>query len=243
MNGMNMKGQGFGAIGGANPQCFIHQMNTFQPNMGMGMNMNPMCQMGQSRMNQMNSMCSMGMMNPCMMPQMNPMNQMGSMTPRNTFYGMNPFVMQKINPFCQMNPMCMMNNLCMMPRCSTPMGKRPLTAQEKQQIRINGYLCGKMMAKMKNQMNKSKMTNKTVVSNKFNQPAKGLISVKFIKGNSVIKIKMDAKSLVAELLNEYFLKSHTTNGNFKYNGQTLLPNDSSSLAEAGLNNGSVIYVS
>ena len=49
--------------------------------------------------------------------------------------------------------------------------------------------------------------------------------------------------MVAELLNEYFTKSGTTNGTFKFNGNTLSPMDTSSLADAGLNNGSEIIVS
>jgi len=44
--------------------------------------------------------------------------------------------------------------------------------------------------------------------------------------------------MVAILIDEFFKKSGTKNGNFMFNGNTLSPSDSNTLAEAGLRNNS-----
>ena len=98
---------------------------------------------------------------------------------------------------------------------------------------------GKKMAeeRKKNQQKKQKPAPATPA------PATGEITVKFKKGGSVTDVKLDVKSMVAELLDSYFKKSGTTNGTFKFNGNTLSPMDTSSLADVGLNNNSEIIVS
>ena len=54
---------------------------------------------------------------------------------------------------------------------------------------------------------------------------------------------MKNDNMVAELLNEYFIKTNTKNGNFNFNGYTLFPNDIATLFESGLKNNSEIIVS
>ena len=49
--------------------------------------------------------------------------------------------------------------------------------------------------------------------------------------------------MVAELIDEYFKKSNSKNGTFKFANNTLSPSDVSSLAEIGLKNNSEITVS
>ena len=49
--------------------------------------------------------------------------------------------------------------------------------------------------------------------------------------------------MVADLLNEYFVKTNTKAGTFTFNGQKLNPTDINTLAEAGLKNNSEITVS
>ena len=180
----------------------------------------------------MNPMGQMGM-NPCLTPKMNPMFQMPSI---------NPFMMPQMNPMCQMQPFGIMNP-CMMPQINPfmmPGGNRQLTEEQKKQIKINGYLIGKQMAL---QMKQLKKQQKKVISPPINQPATGIISIQFKKGTSTINIKMNSDEMVADLLNEYFLKSDTTDGKFNFNGNTLLPTDVSSLSQVGLKNGSIINVS
>ena len=76
------------------------------------------------------------------------------------------------------------------------------------------------------------------------EPAiKGEITIKFNKNGDIIKIKMDERLMVAELLNEYFKKTNTMKCHFQFNEKTLKPCDTDSLAEAGLKNNSEIIVS
>ena len=181
--------------------------------------MNPMCQMPSINplmMHQVNPMCQIPSINPLMMAQMNPMYQM------QLFKIMNPCMMPQINPF-------MMKG-----------GNMPLTEEQKRQIKINGYLVGKQMAL---QMKQLKKQQEKVISPPIIQPDKGIISIQFKKGTSTINITMKSDEMVADLLNEYFVKSHTTNGKFNFNGNILLPTDVSSLSQVGLKNGSIIYVS
>ena len=49
--------------------------------------------------------------------------------------------------------------------------------------------------------------------------------------------------MVAELINEYFIKTNTSNGIFKFNGNILLVTDTRSLSEVGLKENSEISVS
>ena len=48
--------------------------------------------------------------------------------------------------------------------------------------------------------------------------------------------------MVADILNEYFVKSNTQNGTFTYNGQNLSPMDTRLLSEAGFKNNCEIIV-
>ena len=188
---------------------------------------------GVSNPSGMNPMCQMPSINPLMMHQVNPMCQIPSI---------NPLMMAQMNPMYQMQQFRIMNP-CMMPQINPFMmkgGNMPLTEEQKRQIKINGYLIGKQMAL---QMKQSKKQQKKVISPTINQPDTGIISIQFKKGTSTINIKMKSDEMVADLLNEYFVKSHTTNGKFNFNGNILLPTDVSSLSQVGLKNGSIIYVS
>ena len=189
------------------------------PQMG-GMGMNGQMGMDQTGMN----MQMMGMNGQIGGNGMN-MGQMGQMG----MMGMNP----------QMGQMGMMPGMMGMMPGMMGMQKQPLTEEQKKQIKMQGYLMGKKMAeeRKKNQQKKQKPAPATPA------PAAGEVTVKFKKGGSVTDVKMDVKSMVAELLNEYFTKSGTTNGTFKFNGNTLSPMDTSSLADIGLNNNSEIIVS
>ena len=72
----------------------------------------------------------------------------------------------------------------------------------------------------------------------------GEITIKFNKKGNIIKIKMDANCMVAELLYEYSIKTNTKKGLFKLINETILSDvDCSSLADVGLKNNSEIIVS
>ena len=171
--------------------------------------------------NMSNSMDNLTMSNPMM-------NQMG-MNPQ--MMGMNPMMMNSMGPM-GMNAMMMPNMMPMM-----NMQKKPMTEEEKKQLRMQGYLMGKKMAEEK----KKNMAPKQapVVQE---GPVTGEISIKFNKGGSITTIKMDAGSMVAEAINEYFEKSKTKAGTFTFNGQQLNPMDPTTLAEAGFKNGSQVTV-
>ena len=125
---------------------------------------------------------------------------------------------------------------------SNPCGLNPMEPMEEQikLMRIYGYLVGKQMAL---QMKQLKKQQEKVISPPINQPDTGIISIQFKKGTSTINITMKSDEMVADLLNEYFVKSHTIDGKFNFNGNILLPTDVSSLSQVGLKNGSIIYVS
>ena len=76
-----------------------------------------------------------------------------------------------------------------------------------------------------------------------NNHEEGEINVKFNKKGKIINIKMDSDSMVAELINEYFVKSGINSGSFKFNNKTLSPFDTETLYEIGLKNNSEIIVS
>ena len=92
---------------------------------------------------------------------------------------------------------------------------------------IEGYKMGKMMAqlmkKQKEQQNKNKPKNKS--SNNQNNTNENTgnkkITIEFKKGGTITKIKMNSDAMVAELINEYFQKSGTTNGTFTFKGNYL----------------------
>ena len=176
------------------------------------------------------------MINPCLTPKMNPMAQKMQT-------GTTPFMMPQMQPIGIMNP-CMMPqvNPFMIQGCMIPTGKRQLTEEQKKQLRINGYLVGKQMALQMRKSKQSKMPPKKVMTPKINHPANDFINIQFKKGASTINIKKKADDMVADLLNDYFVKSHTTNGTFKYKGNILSPTDVTSLVQADLQNGAIIYV-
>jgi len=68
------------------------------------------------------------------------------------------------------------------------------------------------------------------------------ITIKFNNRGNIIQIKMDASSMVAELINEYFEKTKLKKGTFKFNGNILNPMDVTLLGEAGFKNNSEITV-
>ena len=172
-------------------------------------------------------------MNPGMMQGMNP----GMMQ------GMNPGMMKRMNSGMMMP---MMNPGMMMPIMNQGMMmpfklKRQLTEDEKRKLRIQGYLEGKRLALERKKQLDAQKPKINIPQN--NQPLKGNITVKFNKGGNITRITMDVEKMVAELLDEYFRKTGTQNGNFNFQGNALTINDASSLSEAGLKNGSVIIVS
>ena len=169
----------------------------------------------------------------------------------NNLKAMNPGMMQGMNPgmMKRMNSgmmMPMMNPGMMMPIMNPGMMmpfklKRQLTEDEKRKLRIQGYLEGKRLALERKKQLDAQKPKINIPQN--NQPLKGNITVKFNKGGNITRITMDVEKMVAELLDEYFRKTGTQNGNFNFQGNALTINDASSLSEAGLKNGSVIIVS
>ena len=113
---------------------------------------------------------------------------------------------------------------------------------------IEGYKMGKMMAqlmkKQKEQQNKNKPQNNSsnIQNNTTGNIGNKKITIDFNKGGTITKIKMNSDAMVAELINEYFQKSGTTNGTFNFNGNYLQPDDCTPLNEAGLKNGDQIIV-
>ena len=68
------------------------------------------------------------------------------------------------------------------------------------------------------------------------------INIKFNKEGNIVNIKMHDMSMVAELINEYFVITNTYVGTFKFNELQLFPMDATSLYEVGLKNNSEIIV-
>ena len=54
---------------------------------------------------------------------------------------------------------------------------------------------------------------------------------------------MNSSNAIFDLLNEYFVKTKTDKGTFKFGDQTLEPMDSRGISEAGLKEGDEIIVS
>jgi hypothetical protein len=211
-------------------------------NMGMMGNMNNMNNMNKMMMNNMNNMNGMNMnnMNPMMMNNMNNMNllMMGGA-------GMN----------MGMNPMMggMGNNMNMMGMGMNPMMggmgmNQNMTPEEyKQQQKYLGYLYGKKLAEeRKKEKEKAQGSQTTPASSTTNTaPANetsGEISIKFKKGGNTKTIKMNSSAMVAELINEYCVKTNNQ-GTFSFKGTPLDPNDFASLADKGMKNGDEIIVS
>ena len=193
-------------------------MNQGMP--GMGMNGNNMYGMGMNGMN-MNGM-GMNGMNPGMfgmgmgMAGMNP--GMGMM---------NPMVMGGgFNPGIGMNPMM-----------GQGINMSQLTPEQK---RYMGYLMGKEMAlKKKKSLGQSTETSSDNVSTPISPETE--ITIKFKKSGTTKEIKIKAGSMIAELLGEYYEKTQNQ-GPFKYKGNTLNPEDCTSLLDNGMKDGDEILV-
>ena len=223
-----MLNQMFGGVIGGGP----NNLKAMNPGMMQGMNPGMMQGMNPGMMQGMNPGMMQGM-NPGMMQGMNP----GMMQ------GLNPGMMKRMNSGMMMP---MMNPGMMMPIMNPGMMmpfklKRQLTEDEKRKLRIQGYLEGKRLALERKKQLDAQKPKINIPQN--NQPLKGNITVKFNKGGNITRITMDVEKMVAELLDEYFRKTGTQNGNFNFQGNALTINDASSLSEAGLKNGSVIIVS
>ena len=236
MNGMN---QGMGM----NPMMMngmgMNQMN--QMNQGMGMNqMNQMNQgMGMNQMNQ--GMGMNGMFNPNLMgggmnqgmggmgmnPMMNPMMNGMGMNPMMNMGGMNPMMMNGMNMGMGMNN-GMMNNM-------TPQQIEEM----KRQKRYMGYLMGKKMAEEKRK--KEQGNNPTQVEEASQVTADTEITIKFKKNGTTKDIKMKAGEMIATLIGEYYEKTNNQ-GPFKYKGNTLSPEDCTTLLDHGMKNNDEIIV-
>ena len=222
-----MLNQMFGGVIGGGP----NNLKAMNPGMMQGMNPGMMQGMNPGMMQGMNPGMMQGM-NPGMMKRMNS-GMMPMMNPGIKMPMMNPGMMPMMNPGMMMPIM----NPGMMPFKI----KRQLTEDEKRKLRIQGYLEGKRLALERKKQLEAQKPKINIPQN--NQPLKGNITVKFNKGGNITRITMDVEKMVAELLDEYFRKTGTQNGNFNFQGNALTINDASSLSEAGLKNGSVIIVS
>ena len=222
-----MLNQMFGGVIGGGP----NNLKAMNPGMMQGMNPGMMQGMNPGMMQGMNPGMIQGM-NPGMMKRMNS-GMMPMMNPGIKMPMMNPGMMPMMNPGMMMPIM----NPGMMPFKI----KRQLTEDEKRKLRIQGYLEGKRLALERKKQLDAQKPKINIPQN--NQPLKGNITVKFNKGGNITRITMDVEKMVAELLDEYFRKTGTQNGNFNFQGNALTINDASSLSEAGLKNGSVIIVS
>ena len=145
---------------------------------------------------------------------------------------------QQMNMMYQMAMMNRMNPWMMYQMML--MNKPQLTEQQKIEARMRGYLEGKRMAK-------ERLAAKAAanpVPNPVEQegPVTGELKIKFNKNGTITYIKMNSDEMVADLINEYFIKTGTQSGTFKFNGNELSPTDFASLAEKGLRNNSEIIV-
>ena len=116
-----------------------------------------------------------------------------------------------IGPMCMnqmMNPMLMMNPWMMYQMML--MNKPQLTEQQKIEARMRGYLEGKRMAKER----LASMAAANPVPNPVEQegPVTGELKIKFNKNGTITYIKMNADEMVADLINEYFIKTGTQSG-------------------------------
>ena len=69
------------------------------------------------------------------------------------------------------------------------------------------------------------------------------INIKFNKNGKITYIKMRDDEMVAELINEYFVRTNAETGIFKFNNRNLSYSDISLLYEVGLKDNSEIIVS
>ena len=228
MNNMNMNPQIMNNMN-MNPQI-MNNMN-MNPQIMNNMNINPQIM---NNMN-INPQIMNNMMNYMKMLIMNNINQAGMVMGGNDMSKMNQMMgINSLQMGMGMNPM-MMVNMNMM----TPEQKN----KYKQWQRYMGYLYGKKMAQEKKKKEQA-LNPQNNVSNpsECSTNNDGEITVEFNKAGTITKIKMDSKEMVADLINEFFLKTNTNNGTFKFNDQTLSPSDFNSLKDIGLRDGSKITV-
>ena len=218
MNNNMPMNQNLGVVGGIGPMINNQQMNMMNPQMNMNFGRNGMCNSAdQIKINPIMNQMRMNQINP-QMPMVN---------------GMGPMCMnQMINPMLMMNPWMMYQMMLM--------NKAPLTEQQKQNLRMQGYLKGKEMAKK--MLEAKAAANPAPAPIMQGSPVTGELKIKFNKNGNITIVKIDADDMVAELLNEYFVKTGTKTGNFKFNGNILLPSDITSLSDKGLKNNSEIIV-
>ena len=235
----------------------MNNMNNMNMNNMNNMNMNNMNNMNMMNMNTMNNMNMMNMNNPNMnMMNMN-MNMMNmGMDP--TMAGqnfMNPGMMNNpmmmggmgmgfnnsMMPMGMNNPMMMGNNMQMNMGVNMNMMTPQQREEYKKQQRYMGYLMGKKMAEEKKraqQGNTAKVD--TPVETKPITPETE-VTIKFNKNGTITDIKAKGADMIAEILNEYAVKTNNK-GPFKYKGRDLAPSDSSTLIENGMNDGDEITV-
>ena len=219
MNGMN---QGMGMNPMMNGMGMNAGMGMNQMNQGMGMGMN-----GMFNPNLMGGGMNQGMGGMGMNPMMNPMMNGMGMNPMMNMGGMNPMMMNGMNMGMGMNN-GMMNNM-------TPQQIEEM----KKQKRYMGYLMGKKMAEEKRKREHG--YNPTQVEETSQVTADTEITIKFNKNGTIKNIKMKAGEMIATLIGEYYEKTKNQ-GPFKYKGNTLSPEDCTTLLDHGMKNNDEIIV-
>jgi hypothetical protein len=175
----------------------------------------------------------------------------------------NPNLMAYMQQMIMNNNLANYNNINQMQVANMYMTKEDQEKYKEEQ-RIQGYLFGKEYVKMlKEQEQKSKEKsekpendssnnnkNSTTKDTKDTKDASDVeknknnkITIKFNKGGTITEIEIGSDAGVFELINEYFTKSNTQSGTFKFKENNLLPTDISELNEIGLKNGDEIMVS
>ena len=109
----------------------------------------------------------------------------------------------------------------------------------KKQKRYMGYLMGKKMAEEKRKREQG--NNPTQVEETSQVTADTEITIKFNKNGTIKNIKMKAGEMIASLIGEYYEKTKNQ-GPFKYKGNTLSPEDCTTLLDAGMKNNDEITV-
>ena len=99
------------------------------------------------------------------------------------------------------------------------------------------YFCQSLISEIKGYLQTQPQYINYKVNNKISD-----ITIKFNKKGKIIKIKMSNNSMVAELINEYFVKTNERTGIFNYNDSYLSPMGTSTLDEVGLKDNSEIIV-
>ena len=166
-----------------------------------------------------------------MNPQMNMNNGMNGINPM-----MNPLNPQI--PIANNMGQMPMNQIGMIPGIMSML--KPLTEQQKKELRKKCFTHVRYIPNLaKIEKAAANIAPAPIVQE---SPITGELEIKFNKNGNITIVKIDADDMVAELLNEYFVKTGTTTGNFKFNGNILSPSDITSLADKGLRNNSEIIV-